>query len=107
MISLAAATVAGAFTALSLADTARKHDRFVADGCAATGAPAGARPADCVARSSEGEAAQTRTNVLLGATAILVATTALLGVFTVPLGGGASARASVGPAGASVALETP
>jgi hypothetical protein len=72
----------------------KKHDRFVGDGCA-SGAT-GPRPSDCGARSREGENAQTRTNILLGATALLGVATATFGVLTVSSTPTTTARIGIG-----------
>ncbi len=104
-VGLAGTTVAGAFTTLSIIDTLKKHDRFVSDGCLA--GATGPHPTDCGARSTDGENAQTRTNILLGATAILAVGTAVLGVFVA----NGSARVGFGAtsngAQASIAVTTP
>jgi hypothetical protein len=104
-MGLAGTTLAGTFTTLSIIDTLKKHDRFVSDGCLA--GTTGPHPTDCGPRSTEGENAQTRTNILLGATAILAVSTAVLGIFVA----NGSARVGFGAtstgAQASVAVSTP
>lgn len=68
---------AGVGMAISGADTKEKHDAFLASRCAEASAPA-----ICTNLASEGQSAQNRTNVLVGATAALGLTTIVLGVVT-------------------------
>ncbi len=58
----------------STADVAGKHDDFVASRCNEAGSPA------CDSASSDGESAQLRTNLLLGATALCAAATVTIAV---------------------------
>lgn len=74
---LVATVGAGVGMAISGADTKEKHDAFLSSGCTELGAPA-----TCNGLSSDGQSAQTRTNVLVGATAALGLTTIILGVVT-------------------------
>jgi len=68
---------AGVGMAISGADTKEQHDAFVASRCPEPGALA-----SCTNLASDGQSAQTRTNVLVGATAALGLTTIVLGVLT-------------------------
>lgn len=68
---------AGVGMAISGADTKEKHDAFVAARCAEPGALA-----TCTDMANAGQSAQTRTNVLVGATAALGLSTIVLGVVT-------------------------
>lgn len=106
-MALAGTTVAGTFTTLSVIDTLKKHDRFVADNC--LGGSTGPHPSGCPERGREGENAQTRTNILLGATALLAVTTATLGIFVVETGRSSSVGFSATPtyAGTTLQISTP
>jgi hypothetical protein len=86
--------VLGVATAFSGADASKKHDRFASDGCGPGGV--GRLPLDCEQQGQEGKNAQLRTNLLLGATAVLATTTAAVGIFAVKWKSGASARLTVG-----------
>ncbi|HSO37398.1 MAG TPA: hypothetical protein VLT33_32960 [Labilithrix sp.] len=84
----------GGVTVLSGLDAANKHDRFDRDGCGTRGS--GPLPADCDQRGHDGESAQLRTNVLLGATALVAVATVGVGVFAVRWKNGTRASLSVG-----------
>lgn len=94
VLGAAVTAIAGGITVASGLDAVNKHDRFVDDGCGSGGT--GPRPADCDSRGSSGESAQLRTNVLLGATAVLAVTTVAIGVFAVRWKDGSQARMTVG-----------
>ena len=89
----ATAVLAGA-TVLSGLDAVKKHDGFESGGCANGGS--GPLPVDCEERGRNGETAQLRTNLLLGATAVLAATTVAVGIFAVRWKDGTRARVTVG-----------
>jgi hypothetical protein len=101
-VGIGATAVVGGITVVSGLDAVSLHDRFEAVGCGSGGA---GRPAsDCGERGREGESAQLRTNVLLGATAALAVTTAVLGIFAVRWKDGSQGRITVGTArGAAMA----
>jgi hypothetical protein len=84
----------GGVTLLSGLDAVSKHDKFSNDGCGTDGT--GPRPGDCDQRGKDGESAQRRTNVLLGATAVLAAATVAVGVFAVRWKDGTRARVTIG-----------
>jgi hypothetical protein len=67
--------ISGAATVVSGVDTANQHSSFLSHGCA------GAGGGDCAELASNGSGAQTRTNVLLGVTGALGATTVVLALF--------------------------
>jgi hypothetical protein len=73
VVGAAATAVLGGITAWSALDTSKKHDDFASSGCAARGSDA------CDTAASSGTGAQTRTNVLLGATVFVGAATLLIG----------------------------
>ncbi len=92
-VALGATALVGGATVFSGIDAADQHDAFVTAGCA-PGAT-GPKAATCAARSEDGSSATLRTNLLLGATAVLAVGTAALGVVFVrwspaPTGGVAS-----------------
>jgi hypothetical protein len=74
---LVATVGTGVGMAISGADTKEKHEMFVASRCSEPGAIA-----TCTSLADDGQGAQTRTNVLVGATAALGLTTIVLGVMT-------------------------
>jgi hypothetical protein len=94
-VGLGVTAVLGGVTVISGLDAIAKHDRFKTDGCASGGT--GPVPVDCGDRGAEGTRAQTRTNVLLGATALLAVTTAAIGIFAVRWKNGAEARLTFTP----------
>ena len=102
-MALAGTTVAGTFTTISIIDTLKKHDRFVADNC--TAGNTGPHPNGCATSAREGENAQTRTNILLGATTILAITTATIGIFVVQTGDSSRVRFGATPTYAGTTLE--
>jgi hypothetical protein len=73
--ALGTTVVAGGISVWSAFDTRHRHTEFVNAGC--NRAPS----SSCDALASDGDAAQTRTNVLLAVTGALAVTTATLGVF--------------------------
>jgi hypothetical protein len=73
-VGTGATVVLGGATAFSALDTSKKHDQFANDGCARAGSAA------CTTASTDGSAAQLRTNVLLGATAAAAIVTVVIGV---------------------------
>jgi hypothetical protein len=75
--------VASGVTIASGVDAIDKHDAFLAYPTERT--------------ESEGRAAETRTNVLLGVTGAAAVTTAVLGLFVVRWSGGGAAQASAAP----------
>jgi hypothetical protein len=75
--ALALTGVAAGLSVWSGIDTLGQHSSFENAGCI-QGAGA-----TCSSLRSEGLAAQTRTNILLGGTAVLAATTLALGIFVV------------------------
>jgi hypothetical protein len=91
--------VLGGITVVSGIDAVAKHDRFKADGCGSSGS--GEVGVDCGDRASAGKSAQTRTNVFLGATAVLAVTTAAIGIFAVRWHDGTQARLTLGTSRAS------
>jgi hypothetical protein len=106
-VGLGATTIAGGFTVVSAIDLQNKHDSFVSSRCL-NGAPG--RPAsDCGAQGEAGNNAQTRTNILLGATAIVGVATALFGVFALSSSPPTqpSAKLGIGPGVASLEITTP
>jgi hypothetical protein len=86
----AATVVVGGVAVGSGLDAVAKHERFVDDGCG-SGA-SGPRPGDCDERARAGESAQLRTNVLIGAAAVLAVTSVALAVFAVRWKDGKEAR---------------
>lgn len=106
-VGLGATTIAGGFTVVSAIDLQKKHDSFVSSRCL-PGAPG--RPAsDCSVQGEAGNNAQTRTNILLGATAIVGVATALFGVFALSSSGPEKpgAKLGIGPGVASLEITTP
>jgi len=99
----------GGATVVSGIDAAVRHDSFDRDGCGTSGT--GPRPADCDQRGHNGESAQLRTNVLLGATALVAVATVAVGIFAVRWKNGTRARVTAsarGPAAmAGFELVTP
>lgn len=80
-IGLGATTVAGTLATLSGVDANKMHDSFESAGCSI--ASSGPKASDCAARSDQGASATLRTNLLLGATALLAVNTAIAGTFFV------------------------
>lgn len=93
-VGAGATALLGGLTLGSGLDAVSKHDTFVDQGCAA--GASGPRPADCDERGRSGESAQLRTNILLGATAVLAVTTVAIAVFAVRWKDGSQARMTVG-----------
>ena len=89
-ISAGATAVAGGFTIASGVDTANRHATFVQD-CVP---PATTR---CPQLSTDGQGAQTRTNVLIGVTAALGAATFATGLLVRWHGASGSATVTAGP----------
>jgi hypothetical protein len=96
---LGVTAVLGGVTVVSGLDAVSKHNRFKTGNCAAGGA--GELPVDCGEMSDAGKRAQTRTNVLLGATAVLAVTTVAIGLFAVRWRDGTQARLTFGTSRAS------
>ena len=94
-VGLGLTAALGGATVVSGLDAVAKHDRFKSDGCA-SGA-SGPVPSDCSERGAEGSRAQTRTNVLLGATAVLAVTTVAIAIFAVRWKDGTEARLTFAP----------
>ncbi|MEA2747099.1 MAG: hypothetical protein QOI41_1242 [Myxococcales bacterium] len=94
-LGLGVTAVLGGATVISGLDAVAKHDHFKSGGCA-NGA-SGEVPVDCGDLSSAGTRAQTRTNVLLGATAVLAVTTVAIGIFAVRWKDGTEARVTFAP----------
>ena len=94
-VGLGLTAVLGGVTVISGLDAVAKHDRFKTAGCASGGT--GPVPVDCGERGADGTRAQTRTNVLLGATAVLAVTTAAIGIFAVRWKNGVEARLTFTP----------
>jgi hypothetical protein len=91
-VGVGATAVLGGATAVSAVDTSSKHDTFANDGCARGGA------AGCGSLSSDGMAAQTRTNVLLGVAGAVALVTVIVGAaFTRWSDDGKPAGAATGP----------
>ena len=93
-VGIGATAVLAGVTVLSGLDAVKKHDGFDSGGCANGGS--GPLPVDCEERGRNGESAQLRTNLLLGATAVLAATTVAVGIFAVRWKDGTRARLTVG-----------
>lgn len=72
-LGVGATAVLGGATALSGIDASNKHSRFVSAGCNSVGYDG------CGQASTDGAAAQTRTNVLIGATAVIGVATVVIG----------------------------
>jgi hypothetical protein len=87
--------VLGGATVISGLDAVAKHNGFKSDGCASGGS--GPVPSDCSDRGAEGTRAQTRTNVLLGASAVFAVATAAIGIFAVRWRDGTEARVTFSP----------
>lgn len=68
------AAALGVGAGLAWADAQGRHDEFIAQGCVQVGSPS------CSGIAEDGSAALTRTNVLLGATAVAVVATAVVAV---------------------------
>jgi hypothetical protein len=93
-VGLGVTGVVGAATLVSGLDAVSKHDSFGRDGCGTDAT--GPKPQDCDQRGRDGESAQRRTNVLLGATAVLAVATAAVGIFVVRWKDGTKAQLTVG-----------
>jgi hypothetical protein len=93
-VGLGLTAVVGGVTVVSGLDAVAKHDRFKTGNCASGGS--GELPVDCGEMSDAGKRAQTRTNVLLGAKALLAVTTAAIGIFAVRWRDGTQARLTFG-----------
>lgn len=91
-VGLGVTAVLGGVTIGSGLDAVAKHDTFKSGGCLGG---SGEVPRDCGDRASAGKIATTRTNVLLGATAVLAVTTAAIGIFAVRWHDGTQARLTV------------
>ncbi|MDB4993970.1 MAG: hypothetical protein JWM74_1402 [Myxococcaceae bacterium] len=87
------AVVGGLATASAL-DASALHRRYDRGGCAP--GSSGARSPDCDHVASDGSAAQTRTNVLIGATAVIAVATVATAIFLVRWKDGTTARMNVG-----------
>ncbi|MDB4939191.1 MAG: hypothetical protein JWP87_6163 [Labilithrix sp.] len=98
-VGLGLTAVVGGVTVVSGLDAVSKHDRFKTGNCASGGT--GELPVDCGEMSDAGKRAQTRTNVLVGATAVLAVTTAAIGIFAVRWRNGTQARLTFGTSHAS------
>jgi hypothetical protein len=97
-VGLGVTAVLGGVTVGSGLDAVAKHNRFK-DGACLSGS--GELPRDCDDRASAGKTATTRTNILLGATAVLAVTTAAIGIFAVRWHDGTQARITIGGSHAS------
>jgi hypothetical protein len=100
-VGAGATAVLGGITVFSAIDTDTIHHQFIQNGCDKTAF------AGCNDKSSQGANAQTRTNVLLGATAAFGVATAVIGIFFVHHGEQTSrVSAAITPAGASAVWTT-
>lgn len=93
-VGLGATAIAGAATIVSGIDTANQHSHFANRGCGGAVPPLG-----CDTLASNGQSAQTRTNVLLGVTAGFAVLTAVTPFFV----RWHDTRVGVSPAGVTVA----
>jgi hypothetical protein len=95
-VGLGATAIAGAATIVSGVDTANQHSSFTSQQCGSRNPPV---PDPCPGLASNGQSAQTRTNVLLGVTVGLAAVTTVT-VFFVRWH---DTRVGVSPGGLTVA----
>jgi hypothetical protein len=94
-LGLGLTAVLGGATVLSGLDAVAKHDQFKSDGCTSGGS--GPVPVGCADHATSGTRATTRTNVLLGATALLAVTTVTIGILAVRWKNGTEARVTFSP----------
>ena len=94
-LGLGITAVLGGATVISGLDAVAKHNQFKSDGC--TNGGSGPVPVGCADHATSGTRATTRTNVLLGATAVLAVTTVTIGIFAVRWKNGTEAHVTFTP----------